>query len=99
MPGSSLWPPPRRGGRRTLGYELGIRERAGRWEITSISGAPALDDQRPESTRLDRGPDPAAVHAGFAERVLDDHVVRHRTRRLTRPAAPPATNHERENPQ
>jgi hypothetical protein len=37
------------GGRRTVGYELGIRERAGRWEITSISGAPALDDQRPES--------------------------------------------------
>jgi hypothetical protein len=33
-----------------VGYELGIRERAGRWEITSISGAPALDDQRPEST-------------------------------------------------
>jgi len=38
------------GGRRAVGYELGIRERAGRWEITAISGAPALDDQRPAST-------------------------------------------------
>lgn len=44
------------GGRRTVGYELGIRERAGRWEITSISGAPALDDQRPELTPAPTSP-------------------------------------------
>jgi hypothetical protein len=36
------------GGRRSVGYDLGIRERAGRWEITSISGAPPLDDRGPE---------------------------------------------------
>ena len=35
------------GGRRSLGYEVGIRQRAGRWEITSVSGAPALSDTGP----------------------------------------------------
>jgi hypothetical protein len=28
------------GGRRTVGYELAVVERDGRWEIRSISGAP-----------------------------------------------------------
>jgi hypothetical protein len=32
---------------RTVSYELGLAERAGRWEVTSLSGAPALD---PETT-------------------------------------------------
>jgi hypothetical protein len=31
------------GARRSLGYEIGLRQRAGRWEVTSLSGAPALD--------------------------------------------------------
>jgi hypothetical protein len=32
------------GASRSLGYEIGLHERAGRWEITSLSGAPALDE-------------------------------------------------------
>lgn len=28
---------------RTLSYELGLAERAGRWEVTSLSGAPTID--------------------------------------------------------
>jgi hypothetical protein len=29
---------------RTVAYELGLKERAGRWEVRSLSGAPTLDD-------------------------------------------------------
>jgi Conjugative transposon protein TcpC len=29
---------------RTVSYELGLKERAGRWEVRSLSGAPTLDD-------------------------------------------------------
>lgn len=31
------------GGPRTVSYELGLAERAGRWEVTSLSGAPTID--------------------------------------------------------
>jgi hypothetical protein len=31
------------GGQRTVGYVLGLAERGGRWEITSLSGAPTLE--------------------------------------------------------
>ena len=29
---------------RTVSYELGLKQRAGRWEVRSLSGAPTLDD-------------------------------------------------------
>jgi hypothetical protein len=29
---------------RTVSYELGLAQRAGRWEVTSLSGAPTIDD-------------------------------------------------------
>jgi hypothetical protein len=41
------------GGQRTVGYELELDERGGRWEVTSLSGAPTLestDDAAPPST-------------------------------------------------
>jgi hypothetical protein len=28
---------------RTVSYELGLAQRAGRWEVTSLSGAPTID--------------------------------------------------------
>jgi hypothetical protein len=31
------------GGPRTVSYELGLAERAGRWEVTSLSGAPTIE--------------------------------------------------------
>lgn len=34
-----------RGVPRTVSYELGLKERAGRWEVTSLSGAPTLDQE------------------------------------------------------
>jgi hypothetical protein len=30
---------------RTVSYELGLAERAGRWEVTSLSGAPTIDNE------------------------------------------------------
>jgi hypothetical protein len=57
------------GGRRTVGYELAVVERDGRWEIRSISGAPTLEPARgpmasstststpvPQSTSIASGP-------------------------------------------
>jgi hypothetical protein len=35
---------------RTVAYELGLEERAGRWEVRSLSGAPTLDDENGEPT-------------------------------------------------
>lgn len=34
---------------RTVSYELGLKERAGRWEVTSISGAPTLEEDEAEA--------------------------------------------------
>jgi hypothetical protein len=42
------------GGQRGLGYELELTNRAGRWEVTSVSGAPSLEP-------ADRDPAPATT--------------------------------------
>jgi hypothetical protein len=45
---------------RTVSYELGLKERAGRWEVRSLSGAPTLDDgadQPTESTTTTQPPE------------------------------------------
>jgi hypothetical protein len=35
---------------RTVSYELGLAERSGRWEVTSLSGAPAIESDDSESS-------------------------------------------------
>jgi Conjugative transposon protein TcpC len=38
---------------RTLSYELGLSERAGRWEVRSLSGAPTFDEEGNEADTAD----------------------------------------------
>jgi Conjugative transposon protein TcpC len=35
---------------RTVSYELGLAERAGRWEVTSLSGAPTIEAEEADDT-------------------------------------------------
>jgi Conjugative transposon protein TcpC len=52
------------GGQRSLGYQLELTERAGRWEITSVSGAPSLEptDHDPaSSTTVHPPPGPSST--------------------------------------
>jgi hypothetical protein len=34
---------------RTVTYELGLEERAGRWEVTTLSGAPTLEEDEAQA--------------------------------------------------
>lgn len=46
---------------RTVSYELGLKERAGRWEVRTLSGAPTLDDgETTESTESTTTTEPPA---------------------------------------
>jgi hypothetical protein len=50
---------------RTVSYELGLAQRAGRWEVTSLSGAPTIDESEtvpaPTTTSSTTAPDDATT--------------------------------------